>query len=119
METYEFARGCLPLGTSDEFLLFVEMDNTEKKSNVVGSLGEQLCREHSLQFIRLTLSNPEDLVANLKRCIYLLIENYYYPNEEERQKVTTSSYEMQISPSEFVLQYSESEQKIIASSEEK
>lgn len=39
METYEFARGCLPLGTSDEFLLFVEMDNTEKKSNVVGALG--------------------------------------------------------------------------------
>lgn len=31
----------------------------------------------------------------------------------------TSSYEMQISPSEFVLQYSESEQKIVASSEEK
>jgi hypothetical protein len=49
----------------------------------------------------------------------MLIENYYYPNEEERQKVVTSNYEMQISPSEFVLQYSDSEQKILASNEEK
>ncbi len=84
----------------------------------MGQLGEQFCKESSILFIRLTLKNPEDLVANLERSIYLLIENYYYPNEEERQKAT-ANYEMQISPSEFVLQYSESEHKIVATSEEK
>jgi SHS2 domain-containing protein len=32
METFLFAKNCLPQ-SGDEFLLFVEMDNTEKKSN--------------------------------------------------------------------------------------
>jgi hypothetical protein len=57
------------------------------------------------------------LVANLSRNIYMLIENYYYPNEEERQNKVMASYESQVGPSEFVLQYSDSSQKIIATSE--
>lgn len=47
----------------------------------------------------------------------MLIENYYYPNEEERQNKVMASYESQVVPSEFVLQYSDSSQKIIATSE--
>ena len=37
-------------------------------------------------FVRLTLYNSDDLVATLNRSIYMLIENFYYPNEEDRQK---------------------------------
>ena len=47
-----------------------------------------------------------------------MIENYYYPNEEEKQR-PTSNFEVQATPSEFVLQYSQSEQKVVASSTEK
>ena len=36
-----------------------------------------------------------------------MIENYYYPNEEERQR-PTSHFEVQASPSEFILDYNES-----------
>jgi hypothetical protein len=57
-------------------------------------------------------------VNTLNRNIYFLVENYYYPNEEERAR-PTASYEVQASPSEFMLQYSESEQKIVATSSEK
>ena len=116
-ETFAFAKECLPLGTGEEFLMVVEMDNTEKKTNQVGTQGEQFCKEQGFLFIRLTLRNPEDLVANLSRNIYMLIENYYYPNEEERQNKVVASYESQVGPSEFVLQYSDSSQKIIATSE--
>ena len=36
------------------------------------------------QFVRLSLYNSEDLVTVLNKSLYELIENYYYPNEEER-----------------------------------
>jgi hypothetical protein len=48
-------------------------------------------------FIRLNLYNSEDLVNNLNRNIYLMIENYYYPNEEERQRPSVS-LEIQTTP---------------------
>jgi hypothetical protein len=65
-ETFNFAKQCLPLGSGDEFLLFVEMDNSDKKSNEVRGQGEEYCRERGMLFIRLTLNNPEDLVVNLQ-----------------------------------------------------
>ncbi len=99
--------------------MVVEMDNTEKKTNQVGIEGEHFCKDQGFLFIRLTLRNPQDLVANLSRNIYMLIENYYYPNEEERQNKVMANYESQVVPSEFVLQYSDSSQKIIATSEQK
>lgn len=116
LETFEYARECLPaeLG-SDTFALLVEMDNSEKRLNVVGSSGEELGRSRGVGFIRLTLYNSEDLVATLTSSIYLMIENYYYPNEEERQR---SNIDVQ-TPNEFVLQYQDSQQKIVATSEER
>jgi hypothetical protein len=116
LETFEYARECLPaeLG-SDTFALLVEMDNSEKRLNVVGSSGEELGRSRGVGFIRLTLYNSEDLVATLTSSIYLMIENYYYPNEEERQR---SNIECQTA-NEFVLQYQDSQQKIVATSEER
>jgi hypothetical protein len=57
-ETFSFAKDCLPLASGEEFLMVVEMDNTEKKTNQVGLDGEQFCRDQGFLFIRLTLRNP-------------------------------------------------------------
>jgi hypothetical protein len=78
---------------------------------VVGTDGEELCNQSGLLFVRLSLYNSEDLVANLNRSLYLLIENYYYPNEEERNH---RNLDIQDLPNEYVLNYSDSENKIIA-----
>ena len=67
---------------NDLFMVIVEMDNTEKKSNAIGDEGARLCEKHRYQFVRLTLYNSEDLVTVLHKNLYELIENYYYPNEE-------------------------------------
>ena len=86
--------------------------------NVVGAEGEQLAHKKDLLFIKLNLYNSDELVNNLNRNIYLMVENYYYPNEDDKQR-PSASYEVQASPSEFMLDYHDQEQKIVATSEEK
>jgi len=49
--------------------------------NVVGSEGEVIANNLGLVFVRLNLYNSDELVNNINRNIYLMIENYYYPNE--------------------------------------
>jgi hypothetical protein len=66
--------------------------------NVIGPEGERLAQKNDLLFIKLNLYNSDELVNNLNRNIYLMVENYYYPNEEERQR-PSASYEVQASPS--------------------
>lgn len=58
---------------SDLFMIVVEMDNTDKKTNAIGDEGERLCKKYGYQFIRLNLYNSEDLVACLHRNLYELI----------------------------------------------
>ena len=41
-----------------------------------------LAMKHGLLFIRLNLYNSDELVNNLNRSIYLMVENYYYPNDD-------------------------------------
>lgn len=64
----------------DMFMIVVEMDNTDKKTNVIGDECERMCLTKGYQFVRLTLFNSENLVTLLHRNLYELIENYYYPN---------------------------------------
>lgn len=42
---------------ADLFMIVVEMDNTDKKSNVIGEEGERLCEKNGYQFSRLSLYN--------------------------------------------------------------
>lgn len=65
---------------ADLFMIIVEMDNSDKKSNAIGDEGERLCKKNGYQFVRLSLYNSEDLVTCLHKNLYELIENYYYPN---------------------------------------
>ena len=62
-------------------MIFVEMDNTEKKTNAIGEEGENMCKRYGYQFVRLSLSNSEDLLNSMNKNLYEMIENYYYPNE--------------------------------------
>ena len=98
------------------FRIVVEMDNSEKHMNVIGQEGELLALKNNLLFIRLNLYNSDELVNNLNRSIYLMVENYYYPNEDDKLKQSVS-YEVQASPSEFAFQYNDEEHKIIAEDE--
>lgn len=68
------------------------MDNSEKQMNVVGESGEKLAQKHQLLFIKLSLYNSDELVNNLNRNIYLMVENYYYPNEEGEKIRQSASY---------------------------
>lgn len=88
---------------SDMFLIIVEMDNTEKQANAIGEEGLNLCKKMGYQFVRLTLYNSEDLVTCLHRNLYELIENYYYPNEEERP--SKKNYE-----SQYMFHYAEGQE---------
>ena len=67
---------------ADMFMIVIEMDNTDKKTNCIGDEGERMCLSKGYQFVKLSLFNSEDLVALLHKNLYELIENYYYPNEE-------------------------------------
>jgi hypothetical protein len=58
---------------SDMFLIFVEMDNTEKKTNAIGDEGEKICERNNYQFVRLTLYSSEDLLNCLNKNLYELI----------------------------------------------
>ena len=51
----------------------------------MGNDGENLCKKEGLIFIKLSIENSEDLVTQINKSLYELIENYYYPNEEDRQ----------------------------------
>lgn len=42
---------------ADLFMIIVEMDNTDKKTNIVGDSGEKLCEKNGYQFSRLSLYN--------------------------------------------------------------
>lgn len=78
---------------SDMFLIIVEMDNSDKQTNAIGDEGQKMCAKMGYQFVRLSLYNSEDLVSSLHKNLYELIENYYYPNEEERP--SKKNYESQ------------------------
>ena len=75
------------------FLIIVEMDNSDKQTNAIGDEGQKMCAKMGYQFVRLSLYNSEDLVSSLHKNLYELIENYYYPNEEERP--SKKNYESQ------------------------
>ena len=49
------------------------MDNTDKKTNLIGEEGEKMCKKSGFQFVKLTLFNSEDLVALLQKNLYELI----------------------------------------------
>ena len=55
---------------NDLFMIIIEMDNTDKKSNAIGDEGMKLCEKHGYQFVKLTLYNSEDLVTILHRNLY-------------------------------------------------
>ena len=119
-ETLQYAQDCAPeySESSDDFTLLVEMDNSERKMNVVGEEGEEWGRRNGMLFVRLTLYNSDDLVATLNRSIYMLIENFYYPNEEDRQREQPAPG----GPSqgqEFTIDYHPREQTVTASQEER
>ena len=75
-----------------------------------------LAMKHGLLFIRLNLYNSDELVNNLNRSIYLMVENYYYPNDDEKQKESVN-FEIQANPDEFELNYDDKYHKIIAEEE--
>jgi hypothetical protein len=55
---------------ADLFLIIIEMDNSDKKTNAIGDEGEKLCAKNGYQFVKLTLYNSEDLVACLHKNLY-------------------------------------------------
>jgi hypothetical protein len=65
-------------------MIIVEMNNSDKKVNVIGNEGEKFCQKFGYQFVKLSLYNSEDLVNCMHKNLYHLIENYYYSNNDEK-----------------------------------